>query len=348
MGIRKETYDGPVQVLPSRVRNLHFLNSTSASAEVGRPVAGIASLTVGLMFFAVQDAMVKTMIDDYSVLQILFMRSVSAVPILIALLVWGHGLAGFRTAHPRLHTMRACLVLCAFLCYYLAVSKLPLVDVVALYGAAPLFITALAGPMLGERVGPRRWAAVAVGFIGVMIMLRPGSDVFEPVAVAGLLAALAYSFAALIARKIGPGEPSAFIALVSTSSFLVGCGIGLVAITVIDPTFESGSSMAPLLRPYITPDATDLALLLLLGLVTLSGFMLVPRAYQIAPASVISPFEYTYLLWAMLIGVVFFDETPARSTLVGAALVVAAGIYIARREAKLARTRADRTSQVSI
>ena len=303
----------------------------------GRPLAGIVSLTTGLLFFAVQDAMVKTVVADYSVLQILAMRSVTAVPMLVLILVWTRGLAGLRTSRPKWHALRACFVLCAFTCYYTAISRLPFVDVVALFSAAPLFITALARPVLGERIGVRRWAAVAVGFVGVLVMLRPGSDVFDPIAVVGLMAALFYSASALIARRMGPGEPSAFIALVSTSSFLVGCGFALAVVTLIEPAFESGSRIAPLLRPYTAPDQRDFIVLMLLGFVTLSGFMLVPRAYQIAPASVVSPFEYTYLLWALAIGMVFFDETPTATTLLGASLVIASGIYIARREAKLAR-----------
>jgi drug/metabolite transporter (DMT)-like permease len=316
------------------------LNSTNSPALDSRPVAGIVSLTVGLMFFAVQDGMVKTLIGDYSVLQILAMRSVTAVPLLLIIVMWGRGLSGLRTANPRLHLARAAFIICAFLSYYLAVSRLPLVDVVALYATAPLFITALAGPLLGEQVGRRRWAAVAVGFAGVLVMVRPGSDVFEPFALIGLCAALAYSFAALIARRIGPGEPIGYIALFSTGSFLIVCGVAIIAVTLVEPAFAPDSRLVPLLMPYISPSHDDLIMMLLLGLVTLSGFMLVPRAYQIAPASVISPFEYTYLLWALLIGVFIFDETPSDSTLAGATLVVASGIYIARREAKLARASA--------
>lgn len=310
---------------------------SDTSVLAGRPVAGIVSLTSGLAFFAVQDAIVKTLVSDYSVLQILAMRSLTAVPLLIAILSLTRGMQGFRTRHPRLHLLRAVFVLFAFLCYYIAVSRLPLVDVVALFSAAPLFITALARLVLGEAVGPRRWAAVAVGFIGVLIMLRPGTDVFDPVAIFGLVAALSYSCSALIARHIGPGEPSAFMALVTTSSFLIVCGLGVVIVSLVQPAFDPTSGIAPIVKPYAVAEGRDLIAMLLLGLVTLSGFMLVPRAYQIAPASVVTPFEYTYLLWALMIGIVFFDETPTTSTLAGAALVVASGIYIARREATLAR-----------
>ena len=307
------------------------------SVPAPRNVAGIACLCAGLMFFAVQDAVIKTLIDDYSVLHLLLMRSIASAPLLGIFLYWRYGRSGFATTRPLLHLARACLTVFAFLSYYIAVSAIPLVSVVALFNAAPLFITALAGPVLGEHVGVRRWCAVAVGFVGVLVMLQPGSDVFEPVALLGILAAFCYSCSALIARTMGPSESSVLMAFLSNSSFVVVCGVGLATVTLMraEPTVELPD--VALLRPYLQPTLVDLGLMLLTGLITISGFILVPRAYQLAPASIVSPFEYTYLLWALILGLVFFGEQPSGITLIGAGLVVSAGVYIARREAVLAR-----------
>ncbi|MBT6276723.1 MAG: DMT family transporter [Chromatiales bacterium] len=305
-----------------------------------RAVAGIACLCIGLFFFACQDAVVKGLADRYSVTQILLMRSSTAAPLLAAFVIWRYGFAGFRSPNAKLHAVRCSLVLVAFLAYYVAVSSMALVDVVALFSAAPLFITALAGPVLGERVGVRRWCAVGVGFIGVLIMLKPGSSVFNPMALLGMFAALAYSGSALIARRMGAKEPSALIAFYSNATFVCACGLSVIFVTNFAVPLGIEDSTFPLWRPYVAP-GDDLALMMSIGLVTLAGFVLVPRAYQIAPASTVTPFEYTYLLWALLIGLTFFDEVPSDATLTGAALVVGAGIYIARREARLAKLAAQ-------
>ena len=136
-------------------------NTSTESAEQN-VLAGIAYLCIGLMFFSGQDAVIKFLAGDYSILQILFMRSLAATPVLALILYYRHGTDGFKTARAKLHAVRCVCILTAFICFYSAVSRLPLADVVAIFGAAPLFITALAGPVLGEQVGIRRWSAVGV------------------------------------------------------------------------------------------------------------------------------------------------------------------------------------------
>ena len=303
-----------------------------------RVLAGILSLCFGLMFFSFQDATFKFLSGEYSVLQLLTFRSITSAPLLAAFIYWRMGINGFRTDHSWLHAGRCTLLLLAFLSFYSALAVLPLADVVALFGAAPLFITALAGPVLGEKVGVRRASAIGVGFAGVLTMLRPGSALFDPTAVLGLLAALAYSGSALLTRKLGRLEATTRLALYSNMSFLVGCGGGLMVVTALAGMPADGELVSPLLHPYVHPPPIDLALMLGTGVTSLGGVVLVARAYQIAPVSTVTPFEYSYLLWAIPIGYIGFGEIPATTTLIGAGLVVAAGIYIARREAMLSRT----------
>lgn len=272
-------------------------------------------------------------------LQVLLVRSLVAGTALGVFVGWRRGVAGFRTAHLRLHALRCAFVFFAFTSFYAAVGQLPLADVVALFGAAPIIITALSGPVLGEHVGVRRWCAVIIGFIGVLIMVKPGADVFDPVALLGVFAALCYAGSALVARYMGQAEPPSLLAFFSNMTFIIGCTIGLVVIAMsLDPAVDP-ITISPLMRPYASAPAEDLMLMLAAGVVTISGFVLVPRAYQLAPVSVVSPFEYTYLLWALLIGLFVFNEVPSTTTLAGAGLVVGASIYIARREAVLQRHR---------
>ena len=310
------------------------------ASDASQPLAGIVCLCLGLVFFSAHDAVIKSLTGDYSVLQLLMMRSLTATPILGLLLWWRHGIQGFATTRTGMHAIRCLCLLCAFMCFYAAVSRAPLADAVALFGAAPLFITALAGPVLGERVGIRRWSAVCVGFVGVLTMLRPGTAEFNPITLLAAIAAVFYAGSALTTRLLGRSEPSVRLAVYSNVAFVLVFGTALAAATIFsDP---GPGPVSPLWHPYVDPMGRDLWVMLAIGLVALGGFLLVPRAYQIAPASTIAPFEYTYLVWAMLIGYAIFDEVPRGTTLLGAALVVSAGIYIARREGALSR-RADRS-----
>ncbi|MEM7403801.1 MAG: DMT family transporter [Pseudomonadota bacterium] len=300
------------------------------SSPAERPALGITFLCCGLLFFAVQDAIVKGLVDDYSVPQLLMMRSLVAAPLLAIMVFYSGGLAGFRSPQLTLHLIRAALVIIAFMSYYTAVAAIALVDVVALFSTAPLLITALAAWLLRERVGTRRWLAVGVGFVGVVVMLQPGSGVVEPIAGLGLVAAGAYACAALIARRLGSGESSVLIAFYGNTAFLLVCGTLLASSTWMEKVAGVTLPDTPLLGSYVHAPPGEMLVMLATGLVSLSGFVLVPRAYQVAPASTISPFEYTYLLWALLIGWLFFAEIPSGATLVGAALVVSAGIYVSR------------------
>ena len=202
-----------------------------------------------------------------------------------------------------------------------------------LYSAAPLLITALAAPILKEKVGLHRWGAVTFGFGGVLVMLQPGSSVFSP---SHSLDYCRRSFmrATTITRRMGQSESPALMALISNLGFLLGCSAGLILTAQLDP--QTAEQFQHSSRRQDPPPA-ELLILLATGLVTLGGFLLVPRAYQLAPVSVVSPFEYTYLLWALLIGLVFFEEYPSLSTCIGAGMVIVAGLYIARREARLRR-----------
>ena len=152
---------------------------------------------------------------------------------------------------------------------------------------------------------------------------------------ADLLAAFFYACATTITRHMGQAEPPALMALFGNFAFLIGCGTGLLVTGQFSA--ETVAQFPVLLTPYQSPPAFDLTILLATDFVTLGGFILVPRAYQLAPVSVVSPFEYSYLLWALLIGLVFFGERPSPTTMYGAAMVITAGLYIARREAKARR-----------
>lgn len=280
-----------------------------------RPSLGIACVLVAVGFFSVADAIAKWLGQDYAPLQIVFLRYLFGL-IPVALFVWrGGGLAALHTRHPWQHGLRALLILGALLFFFTALTVLPLAEAIAIAFTAPLFITALSVPILGERVGARRWAAVAIGFVGALIMVRPGTAAFQPEALLVLGSTLCFAFAMLLTRHLAKSESS--VALLAYTNVIAG----LVSLLFV-----------PLV--WHTPASGDWWLFLLIGLVGSTAAFFVILAYSHAPVSVVAPFEYTGLIWGALLGWIVWREQPDSAVWVGAIVIALSGSYIARREAK--------------
>src|SRR5262249_8341580 len=193
------------------------MNPTPAPAvRLDAPLRGIAFILVGASVFPLQDVVIKKLSGDYAVLQIVFVRGLVSMWGLALLAWWERGAAGFSTRRPGLHAVRGSLGVVAFTTYYMAIAALPLADVVALSFAGPLFLTALSALVLGEPVGARRWGAVLLGLVGVLVVLRPGTAVVEPAALLVLVSALFYAVSQTITRQLGVTDSAATIALTST------------------------------------------------------------------------------------------------------------------------------------
>ena len=299
------------------------------------PLRGIAYLVFGLILFSVQDLIVKLLSGGYPAHEIVFIRSVVAMlPILVIVHIEG-GFARLRTARAPILILRG---LCGFVCftlYYLAIAALPLADAVTLYYACPLFVTALSGPVLGESVGLRRWAAVLVGFAGVVVMVGPTGGGFDPAMLLAVAAACVYAGMIMMTRRYAKSASGSTMSFYAMLTFV--CASGLSGLLIGDGRFSAGSegthaSLAFLLRAWIWPDGFDLLLLAACGLIAGVGFYCLSQAYRIGPASVVSPFEYSSLPWAVLWGFLFWSDLPGPATVVGVALVVGSGLYIIHRE----------------
>ena len=302
-------------------------------APVDTPVRGIAYLVGGVAVFSLQDVVIKSLSGSaYPVLELVFFRSLLAI-LILALVGWHfEGRRAFVTRRPGLHLLRSAFGCVSYTSYYMAMATLPLADAVALFFAAPLFLTALSVPVLGERVGPHRWAAVVIGFFGVLVMLRPGATAFEPAALLSLLAALAYAAMQMVTRRLSANDSSICMSL-STNI----CYLGLAAITGLltmggTPDPEMHASLMFLVRPWSTPGAHDLGLMMLIGVIAAGGFVCLTRAYMMAPTSTVAPFEYTMMLWAIVWGLLFFGEMPDPVVLLGVLLTASAGLYVLHRE----------------
>jgi drug/metabolite transporter (DMT)-like permease len=284
-----------------------------AAENADHPALGIALMLVGIAGFAVMDATIKWLVADYHVVQVAALRSWFGLPILCLFALRGGGLGRLKTRRPAVHFARYLLVLGLSLSFFWALSQMKLVDAIAISFAAPVFITALSMPLLREPVGLHRWLAVGAGFVGVLVMLRPGFGVFQWAALVVLLSVVFYALLMITTRAFKNTESSASLMLFPQ------LGMSLTGI-LLAPFF------------WVTPSLLDLALFALAGSFGSVGVICVTHAFRLAPAAVITPFEYSALIWATLLGYLLWDELPDLITLLGAVIVVSSGLYIVYRE----------------
>jgi drug/metabolite transporter (DMT)-like permease len=311
-----------------------------ASSPLGPAVQhagrGIAFRIGAMVCMAALSALVKWCGSrGINVFQIIFFRNAFAfVP--LGIYIWRTtGFSVLRTQRPLGHLARSTIGISAMVCSFSAVQFLPLTAATAFNFASPLFMTALAALILHEKVGPHRWGAVAVGFIGVLVMVRPAPGPLHPIgaAMAGadhkalthligtglaLLGAAGAAGAMIAVREIGRTERGPTIVFYFT---LAGTAVGLVSLPFV----------------WVTPDPATLALLILAGLIGGVGQMLLTEALRVAPVGVVAPFDYTQLIWASLFGFFIWGELPHPATLIGAGIVAASGIYILYRELRVLR-----------
>ena len=306
-----------------------------ASARLDRPLSGIAFVVAGVTVFSIQDVIIKWLSGDYPVLEIVFVRSIVSLPLLLALAAL-RVRSLLRVTRPFEQTLRGLLMFLSYTTYYLALSALPLAETVSIFYSAPLFMTALSGVLLGEHAGIRRWSAVAVGFLGVLVIMRPQGDL-SLAAVLALASAVTYAITAILTRRIGGSDSAESMAVWSSLVYAVLAGSAGLALG--DGSFGgSGPAEADfLLRAWTWPGARDLLLFCVCGVVAAIGFTCLAQAYRQAPATAIAPFEYASLPWAVLWGWTIWAEVPSPTLLIGIALVVGSGVYVFRREAIRAR-----------
>ena len=296
-------------------------------------VRGIVYLCLGVFVFSLQDAIIKQVSGAYPLTEVVSIRSLVGLPILLALVQREVGWRAIFASHVGPLALRAFILFVSYTAYYMAFPALPLADAVALYFTVPLFVTALAGSFLGEHSGWKVWLAVLVGFLGVMVMLRPGSGLFEPAALLSLLSAAMYASSMLMARKLGAVQPASVMSFYQNAVFLIGAICTALVLQGLGIVNAAHPSLSFLVRPWVWPTASDGLLMVACGVVASTGMMFLTSAYRVARASLVAPFEYTGILWAPLWGCLFFSEVPRWTTVAGGAVIVAAGL-VALRVAK--------------
>jgi drug/metabolite transporter (DMT)-like permease len=298
-------------------------SATPARPRTGRhhlPVPAALLMAAAILAFSVQDAAIKWLSRDYGLAQIIFFSRILAVPFAALLAYRSGGLAQLRARRPLLQVVRASLTVCDMLCFTAAVWLMPLADAITIGFAAPLFMTILSVPLLKERVGPRRWTAVLLGFIGVVIVLQPSGAGYGLPSLYALGSALAFALLIIVTRTLTATE---------TVPCLMFWNSGIVA-----------SVMLVLMLPeWRTPTGGGIWAFALSAGIGAVAQLLITEAFRLGEVSLLAPIQYTSLLWAGFFGYVIFGNVPTTTLLIGAAVIVASTLYIVQREARLARAR---------
>ncbi len=297
-----------------------------------RPFAGIMFLLLGTTLFPLQDVIIKGLSGHFAVHEIVFLRGLFALPVVLLIVHLDGGFKSLKIGSFGLQLTRALMGFTSYTVYYMALAVMGLAETAAITFSTPLFVIIFATFFLGEKVGLFRWGAVIVGLIGVLIIVKPGSGVFEPAALLAVAAAATYASSIVCTRKLGRRTTGASMTLFTLIVFIISGGVlGLIF------SGQDSSSVHPslefLYRAWVMPSQEDWMLLMALGLISGVGFFALTQAYRLADTSVVSPFEYSYMPWSVLWGFVFFGMLPGYNTWIGLALIVGAGLFVIYREA---------------
>lgn len=279
------------------------------------PVKGLGFAFAAFAIFATHDAIIKALGVNFSVFQIIFFAMLFAFVPMSVLMLADRQVDNFRPHHPWLILLRSATSVIAMSSAFYAFTVLPLAEVYALLFATPLLITAMSAVLLGEPVRAQRWAAVIVGLIGVLIVLRPGVTAISFGHICALIAAFCSSLGSVIMRKIGGEERTAVMILYPMLSSILFMALALPFV-------------------YQPMEVVELGLFASLGVLSVGAQVFIIAAYRIAPAAVVAPSQYSQILWATFFGALFFEELPDMWVGVGASVIIASGIFIVWRESR--------------
>jgi drug/metabolite transporter (DMT)-like permease len=277
---------------------------------------GIGLMLLGVFMFAVNDVMGKWLVSTYSVGQVLLLRSLAALAVLLPLMR-RQKVPFALPPRPGLHALRIAFSTLEVACFYWAVTYLALADVMTYYLAGPIYVAVFAFLLLGEKLDRPRVLAIAVGFLGVLVALRPSGATLTLPALIALVGSVFYSLLMITTRSLRETDDATLV---------LGQILGALLFGIVAAPFH-----------WVAPGALDLAALLLLGIVSMAAHACVNRSLKIAPASVVAPYQYTLIVWAIVLGYLAFGDIVEFWTLVGAAIICAAGLALLLLEREAAR-----------
>jgi drug/metabolite transporter (DMT)-like permease len=299
-------------ILPKTTQSRHMTDSPPSRKPLSGSSRGIAWMLLTMLLFVSMDTTAKYMTQSYPTLQIVWARYLFHA-LLLALYLNRRIPGLMRTKRLGLQLFRSLLLLITTVLFFIGLSLIPLTEASAIMFVAPVLVTALSIPLLGEKVGARRWAGIVVGFVGALIIIRPGGDAFQVAALLPFGAACCYAVYQIITRSLSQSDQP---------------------LTTLSYTALVGAVIMCFIAPFNwqTPDLTGWLLMILIGFLGgVSQFTLI-KAFQSATAATVTPFSYSSLIWATLYGFLVFGDLPDRWTVAGAVIIAASGLYIFHRE----------------
>ncbi|MCE2484571.1 MAG: DMT family transporter [Desulfurellaceae bacterium] len=293
---------------------------------INAPFKAVCYMLATIALLSVSDAAAKWLVPHYPAVQIVFLRALLGVGPALVLVVWEQGRRGLATSYLFAHTVRSVLMLVSWLLFIVALRSISLANAYTLVFGAPLFMTLFGRIFLGERVSRSRWVAVIGGFVGVLIVLSPASLGFSFAALIALLAAVVWAVTSLVARRLSQHEPSTRILFY------------YMAISAVATLPFAAAGWTPIALGHVP-------LFLLTGLIGVAAHWLLAQAFRYGEVSLIAPFEYTGLVWAMALGYWLWGDVPSSGVLAGGALIIASGIYMVRHEGGSGRTEEEQDEE---
>jgi drug/metabolite transporter (DMT)-like permease len=292
------------------------LPKVTISPTAGNPLHGIGFVILMTITFSSLDASAKYFTTELPLWVLLWGRYFFNFLFVALFFLRGAPAEIIHTRNIKLQILRSILLVASTLTFWLALMFLPLADCTVILFVSPLLVTMLAAPLLGERVDRHRWAAVILGFVGMMVVMRPGFTIFDWVSILPLITAFFYAGVQISTRILGRTEGALTTLLYSSAGGVIICTIGVLFF-------------------WVTPSIEQWLVLGLMGFLGALGHYLMIKAYKIAPASLLVPFDYTTLIWATILGFAVFGDLPDTWTVLGAIIIMSSGLYLIRRESRL-------------
>ena len=301
---------------------------------------GITSAITASMLFSINDTTIKFLSGDYALHQVVLIRSALALCLTCLVLIpLSGGFGQLRTRRLGVHALRGFLVVMANMLFFMGLAALPIAETTAIFFIAPLLITGFSVIFLGEHVGPRRWAAVLMGLVGVLVIIRPGAASFQPAALLPLASAVGYAGLHILTRKLGSTDSPVSMAFYIQVIFILVSGAFGLALGSGGFANGSSPSLEFLTRAWGSLNPGDAVYFVILGLASGLGGWMISRAYTLCEAGLAAPFEYIAMVLAVALGWFVFGEWPDSWTWVGIGLILGSGLFVALRETRTRPTR---------
>ena len=301
---------------------MNFFKSLSKNSQ------GILCLIGAVAFLSVSDSIIKWLSPFYALHEIMLFRAVFAMLVVLYIVRLEGGLKSLKTQRPLLHFLRGSLLVLANMFFFLGLATLPFAENVALFFVSPLFICILSQPVLGEKVGLSRWIVIFIGLCGVLVMVRPGTEIFTLTSLLPILAGLSYAVMQMLTSKLGIHDSAGTLTFYIQFAFIVISSV--IGLSLGDGRFNMMDSTTSefLLRAWSWPIATDFGLLALCGFIVAFGGYLLSQAYRLGQASVVAPFEYSSLPFALILGYLLWGDWPDLVSFMGGALIIFSGLLV--------------------